>query len=177
MTSVLLVIGIGESTPGDSSGSGRWGGFANVLLSLTFATVGALVLARQPANRVGWVLCIVGVAVGIGDFAFQYADLALYGSGPDLPAGALAAWFSNLGLSPIFGLLALSLLLFPDGRLLSPRWRLAAALTITGTTFLEVGYALRAGPLDEPFADIDNRLGVAGVCPVPPMRCMPSAGS
>lgn len=161
-TLTLLIVGTSDSTPGDAAGVGRWGGLTYVFLSLTFGTVGALVLARLPAHRVGWVLCLTGVAIGTGDLAFQYADQALFGSWSNLPGGAFAAWFQNLGLVPTFGLVGLSLLLFPDGHLPSPRWWPAAAAAIAGSAFIELGYALRPGPLDPPFTGIVNPLGATG---------------
>ncbi|MFL6022896.1 MAG: hypothetical protein ACJ72O_06115 [Marmoricola sp.] len=161
-TLLLLVVGIDDSTPGDSFGLSRWGGLNYVVMSLTFAGVGALVLARLPGNRVGWVLCITGVAVATGDLTYQYADQALYGSLQNLPAGPVAAWYQNLGMSPTFGLVGLMLLLFPDGRLPSRRWWPAAAAAIVGSLALVAGYALRPGPLDPPFKTAANPLGVPG---------------
>ena len=74
----------------------------------------------------------------------------------------MAAWLQNLGLPPAFGLLAIALLLFPDGRLPSRRWRPALGLALAGITLIVVGYALRPGPLDAPFQSVSNPLGVPG---------------
>ena len=115
-TLVLLALGAGESTPGDSFGLGGYGGLSFVLASLAFGTVGALVAARVPANPIGWVFCLMGLTLGIGDLAYQYADQAS-SSSSSLPGGEVAAWLQNLGLPPAFGLLGIALLLFPDGRL------------------------------------------------------------
>jgi hypothetical protein len=160
-TLVLLALGAGESTPGDSFGLGGYGGLSFVLASLAFGTVGALVAARVPANPIGRVFCLMGLTVGIGDLAYQYADQALFVSS-SLPGGKVAAWLQNLGLPPSFGLLAIALLLFPDGRLPSRRWRPALWLALTGITLIVVGYALRPGPLDDPFQSVSNPLGVPG---------------
>jgi hypothetical protein len=160
-TLVLLALGAGESTPGDSFGLGGYGGLSFVLASLAFGTVGALVAARVPANPIGRVFCLMGLTVGIGDLAYQYADYALFVSN-SLPGGEVAAWLQNLGLPPSFGLLAIALLLFPDGRLPSRRWRPALWLTLAGIALIVVGYALRPGPLDDPFQNVSNPLGVPG---------------
>ncbi len=159
---VLLAIGIGESTPGDDFVIGGWGGLAFAFAALAFGTVGALVSHRLPDNRVGWVFCVIGVAVAVGDLGYQYADRALFGAGIDLPAGGLAAWFQNLTIPPCFGFIAVALMLFPDGRLPSPRWRPAAAVALTGSTFVIVGYALRPGQLDPPFDSVSNPIGIGG---------------
>jgi hypothetical protein len=160
-TLVLLVLGVGHSTPGDSFGLGGYGGLSFVLASLAFGTVGALVAERVPANPIGWVFCLTGVALGIGDLAYQYADQALYVT-RSLPGGELAAWLQNLGAPPSFGLLGVAVLLFPDGRLPSRRWRPALWFALTGMTLIVVGYALRPGPLDEPFDTVSNPVGIGG---------------
>src|SRR5205085_12274984 len=111
--------------------------------------------------RVGWVFCIIGVAIAVGDLGYQYADQALFGPS-DLPAGDFAAWSQNLTIPPCFGLIAVALMLFPDGRLPSPRWRPAAVIALTGSSFEILGYAMRPGPLDAPFESLVNPLGVTG---------------
>jgi len=121
-TAVLMVVQIGEFTPGDTFVQGGVGGPAFVIASLAFAIIGALVVSRVPGNSVGWIFCLIGFLVGIGTFSYEYADRALYGSPGSLPAGEAAAWLQNLGLPPAFALLALVLLLFPDGRLPSRAW-------------------------------------------------------
>jgi hypothetical protein len=58
------------------------------------------------------------------------------------------------------GLFGLSLLLFPDGRLPSPRWRAAAAVSLLGISLLFVGPGIRPGSLGDPFAQVANPLGI-----------------
>ena len=77
---------------------------------------------QQQYVRLGWLIALMGLTVGIGNLAYQYADYALFVSN-SLPGGEIAAWLQNLGLPPSFGLLAVALLLFPDGGLPSRRWR------------------------------------------------------
>jgi hypothetical protein len=158
---VFLAIGVGRSTPGDEFVIGGWGGLAFVFAALAFGTVGALVSSRLPDNRVGWVFCVIGVAVAVGNLAYQYADHALYVSA-GLPAGELAAWSQNLTIPPCFGLIAVALMLFPDGHLPSPRWRPAALIALIGSAFESVGYAMRPGRLDAPFETVVNPAGVDG---------------
>jgi len=160
-TLVLLALGASKSTPGDSFGLGGFGGLSFVLGSLSFGTVGALVAGRAPRNPIGWVFCAMGVLLGLGDLAYQWADYGLFVSS-SLPGGEAAAWLQNLGLPPGFGLLGMSLLLFPDGRLPSRRWRPALILALTGVALIILGYALRPGPLDDPFKTVTNPVGISG---------------
>ncbi|HEX4719665.1 MAG TPA: hypothetical protein VH300_14135 [Thermoleophilaceae bacterium] len=115
-TLLLLVLGAGITTRADSFGLSGVGGLSFVVASLTFATVGALITERVPGNPIGPKFLVTGVALGAGDFAFQYADRALFIAPSELRGGSVAAWLQNLGLPPGFGLLALAVLLFPDGR-------------------------------------------------------------
>jgi hypothetical protein len=161
-TLLLLANGVGSSTPGDSFGLGGAGGLSFVAASLAFATTGALVASRVPENPIGWIFCVTGLLVGLGDLAYQYADFALFATAHSPPGGVTAAWLQNLGLPPAFGLLALSLLLFPDGRLPSRRWRPALWLAVVGMAFVVIGYAFRSGSLDDPFATVTNPVGISG---------------
>ena len=160
-TLVLLALGASESTPADEFGFSGFGGLAFLVAALAFATTGALVASRLPSNPIGWIFCFIGFLLAVGSLPHQYADYALFVSPGSLPGGETAAVLQNLGgVPPAFGLLGLSLLLFPNGRLPSRRWLPAAAAGVTGATALTVGLAFRPGPLDEPFEVVDNPLGV-----------------
>ena len=159
---VFLAMGIGRTTPGDDFVLGGWGGLAFAFAALAFGTVGALVANRIPDNRVGWLFCVIGVAVAVGDLCYQYADQVLFGSAQGLPAGEVAAWSQNLMIPPCFGLIAVALMLFPDGRLPSSRWLPAVLLAMTGSGIVVIEYAIRPGPLDDPFASVTNPVGIAG---------------
>jgi len=161
-TLVLLAVGLGKSTPGDTFVVGGWGGFSFAFASMAFATMGALIGARLPDNRVGWVFCMTGLALGLGTVTYHYADQVLYGSAKGLPGGTVAALLQNFGVPPTFGLLALALMLFPDGHLPSRRWWPAVVPSLAGAAFVVIGYGLRPGPYDVPFETEVNPLGVGG---------------
>jgi hypothetical protein len=161
-TLVLLVRGAGEPTPADGSTFDGWGGLSFVAASLAFATVGAMVAARVPDNPIGWIFCLTGVALGVADFGNQYAEQMLFIASDPLPGGRTAALLQELGLAPSFGLLGLAVLLFPDGRLPSGRWRPALWLGLAGIGLSVIGAALRPGPFVEPFDSVSNPLGISG---------------
>jgi hypothetical protein len=160
-TSVLLVLGALHTSPADDFGLSGLGGASFIVASLAFATVGALVRTRVPGNRIGPLFALVGAILGVGDLLFQWADQALFIVG-GLPGGDAAAWLQSFGAPPCFGLLGVAVLLFPDGRLPSPRWRWALRLALAGIAFNAIGYGLRPGPLDDPFAVVDNPFGIGG---------------
>lgn len=84
-------------------------------VGLGLPIVGALVVARRPDNRVGWLLLGIGVGIGVGLLAETYA--AVVGVRPD-GGVLLALWWvvDTVGFSLAFGLIPLLLLCFPDGR-------------------------------------------------------------
>ena len=157
-SAVFLALGPGRSVPGDVFGG--VGGLSFLVLSLAFATVGAIVASRVPENRIGWVFGVTGLVGAANILAHQYASYGLHAT-PEPLAGATAAAWSPVGLA-LPGLLGLSLLLFPDGRLPSRRWWPAAAMQLLSIGLLMIAYSLRPGPLDDPFATVSNPLGVPG---------------
>ena len=161
-TLVLLGLGAGESTKVDGSTFAGSGGLSFVAASMAFATVGAMVVARVPENPIGWIFCLTGVSLGVADFGNQYAEQMLFISSDPMPGGRAAAVFQQLGFAPSFGLLSLALLLFPDGRSPSGRWRGVLWLALAGIALSVDGIALRPGPLVEPFDDVSNPFGIPG---------------
>src|SRR5215208_6108745 len=127
---------------------------------LTFSVVGAIVASRHPRNPIGWIFCTIGLVVGLDALARSYAEFWLASRWGSRSLGETAAWFASwswivLVVVPTTFLL----LLFPDGRLPSPRWRPVAWLAGLGIGGFVVGVALDAGPLGD-FPQIVNPFGV-----------------
>ncbi len=133
---------------------------ADLVTLLAFSGVGAIIASRHPRNTIGWLFCGVGVMIGLNSFAGDYAEFWLTsGFGPG-SAGEAAAWFSSwLWILLTYVPTSFVLLLFPGGRLPSPRWRPVAWGAALGVTGVVAGYALRAGPLTD-FPQIANPYGV-----------------
>jgi signal transduction histidine kinase len=123
------------------------------------ALVGGLVLARRPTNPVGW--CIVGHAFcfTLGEFTRQYALYGLVTNPGSLPLARLAAWppYWLWGPGILFGFTLLPLY-FPDGRLVSPRWRLAVAATVLSSLATTTIMALQNNDSEVP--GVVNPLGI-----------------
>jgi hypothetical protein len=91
--------------------------------SLAFVTVGAVVIARRPGNRIGWLCYGIGLGQILAGFGGKAAASALL-AGPSPGLGWLVAFeLGELCWELSWALLALLLLLFPTGQLPSPRWR------------------------------------------------------
>ncbi len=130
----------------------------------TFATLGALISSRRPANVMGWIFLATGILGGVQIFFGQYATVALAPDGPALPGGTLAAWLAMLAQNSFPISILFLVLLFPDGKLPSRRWRpLAWAMAVFLAITLVVG-ALSPGPFPD-FPSARNPFGVEGARP------------
>jgi hypothetical protein len=132
------------------------------VLSLAYPTVGALIASRLPTNPIGWIFCGVGLLYGVRRFTGAYADYALF-ENIALSGGESAAWFSTW-IGPVGLTLAgtFLMLLFPDGRLPSRRWRIVAWAALLGTVSSALGQAFKPGPLFA-YHWVENPLGWVGV--------------
>ena len=137
-----------------------------------FPTVGAVIVAHQPRNRIGWLCCTVGLLVGPAFFAQDYAWYALVHRPGSLPGGLAMAWLSQWPLLVAFALMVtFLLLLFPDGRLVSPRWRIVAWAAAAELAGLWIGIAFAPGPLGAGGLEtVSNPLGIQW--PGPPPRLL-----
>ena len=172
---VLAGLSVALSVYGASSGERAniepiW---LNVVVSLglaVLATAGALVATRRPENPIGWLMCSISLVWVVGLIAETGAEIASARPG-SLPAPEALAWLSAWTIWPAFGLSAIFLLLFPEGRPLAPRWRFGAWLVGCAIVLTVVGEALRPGRLTGGFrnpvgvdvAGLLEALRVAGV--------------
>jgi hypothetical protein len=121
---------------------------AGASCTLAFATVGAIIVRHRRRQPVGWLFCVVGLALAVQAFAAFYATRAVVARPGSLPGGEVMGWVGTWISAPAILLIPLyCFLLFPDGRLPTTRWRLVAwldGLTLAAAT---VGLAFRPGPL------------------------------
>jgi hypothetical protein len=139
----LLAAGAGLEALDNAGQAMLWQqSLALVPMSLSFATVGALVGSRRPGNVIGWLCLAFGVVVAELLCAWQYATYTLVTAPGSLPGGQWAAWTAiwPIELSALLPILVF--LLFPHGRLLSARWRPLLWLAVAGTTVQLLASAL-----------------------------------
>jgi hypothetical protein len=113
------------------------------VLLIGYVTVGAMIASRDARNLVGWLLLAVGIAWSVSSVGEAYALLE------DAPGRGIVGlvaqscwyiWFTLIGIAVP--------LLFPTGRLLSPRWRPAVWITASALVLSIVGAGLKPGALD-----------------------------
>src|SRR5919107_4587051 len=162
---VLFVGGIALDQMTRSTAPGRpyygWDDAVILLTSvLTFSVVGAIIASRQPRNAIGWLFCGVGLVMGINSLTGGYAEYRLSGGSDPGSLAETAAWFASWSWTIlVYVPTSFLLLLFPDGRLPSPRWRPVAWCAVLGLISFVAGTALNPGPLED-FPRIMNPYGV-----------------
>ena len=93
----------------------------NVVMAVVAPLIGGLLVARLPRNLMGWLFCLTG-----GAYALAAAATAWVGASQRWGWWSLtgAAWLGEWAFVPALGTqMTLLLLLFPDGRPPTPRWR------------------------------------------------------
>jgi hypothetical protein len=159
-TAFLVVVNQSLQVTGD------WGTpnivYPLALCTIAFPVVGGLITLRRPGHSLGWLCLAIGFGLGLTLFASEYARYSLITSSGSLPGGRVAGWFDNWSFFTFVGPAGTILpLLFPDGRLPSPRWRPALAFSFVAITLGIVSSAFVPGPLVN-FPRVQNPFGIRG---------------
>jgi hypothetical protein len=170
----MLVTGVSLSAAGGGPLDAILG---EVLIVPVASTVGALIFAGVPRNPIAWIFLGVGLLGGLSALLAGYADSALLAGAGSRVLGEVSAditrWlWAPLVLAPVtFGLL-----LFPDGRLPSRRWRLIPWLAGVGIVALSAFVGLstegerwraEGDPSDHDIGAFVAILGLLGAAVVP----------
>jgi hypothetical protein len=160
-TVTLFFLARTAPVPGGSSASRT---LVDLLVSvpiLAFPLVGVLIASRRPGNPIGWICLADGLLwtlLGLFDFYSVYG-LAEPGS---VPFPAAVAGLSLWLWVPTVGLVAIYLvLLFPDGKLPSRRWRPLAWLSGLVIVPLAAAEGFSPGPVAE-LGGVRNPFGLEG---------------
>ncbi|HET8526529.1 MAG TPA: histidine kinase dimerization/phosphoacceptor domain-containing protein [Actinomycetota bacterium] len=140
---VLLVVGRDALTNDEGD---LIFGVAGAIGCLLYAVPGLLIAVRV-RNVVGWCLVVIGLIYGLAIFGNAYAAVGLLTYPGSLPAAEEIA--TLLGQLWVFAIVALAvlLLLFPDGRPPSRRWRAVLWLAIGGAVSTYVLFVVKPGPI------------------------------
>src|SRR5215217_9060827 len=131
------------------------------MLSLVYPTIGALIVSRLPRNPIGWIFCGVGLFYQLQHVALAYSNYAV-AEGFSFARVEYAAWFSAwVGFGGLVLAFVFLILLFPDGRLLSRRWRIVALAAVLGAALAALADGFYPGQLLT-HGYIENPLGATG---------------
>ena len=133
--------------------------FSVIFTSMAF--IGSLIAARRPGNAIGWLLLWTTLAIGTAFASDGYARYTLVTNPGALPGGVWAAWASGWAWGvAIIPLVTFLFLLFPDGRLLSRRWRPVAWAAGAALALVTVGGMLN--PKMDTSVVVKNPIGIEG---------------
>jgi hypothetical protein len=155
----LLILNVS-----DPVGQVSTGGIGELLVYtpfLAFPVVGALIASKRPRNPIGWICLISGLfwmffALGDASDAYELARTGTVTSSITLDALLQGSWVPPVGLLGIY-----MILLFPDGRLPSRRWRPFALLAGAVMVLIPIAFVLVPGPL-EGHPGMSNPFGLEG---------------
>jgi MFS family permease len=165
--SLLVVAGTLLVTSGVISiSSGTGDGFGPSMfmwaLTLVFGVVGALVASRHSKNPIGWIFLGASVAASSTVLSESYAAYYVATrTGPRLLGESVAAYEQVSWVPFILAPATFLLLLVPEGRLLTSRWRWVgwcAGMGMVGTFFAQ---GVVAGPIPD-YPQLRNPFGVNG---------------
>jgi hypothetical protein len=145
----------------------NWGGPMDIPYAVGFvavqlgtATAGVIISSRLPGNAVGWIFLAIGLLLGLLFAAGAYTDLVPDMGYATLPGDWIAAWIGSWIFIPAaFGLPMFLLLLFPDGRFISRRWRLVGGVLGVTVVFAAAAKAFKPGRISP---GIENPLAPGG---------------
>ncbi|MGC2241574.1 MAG: histidine kinase [Acidimicrobiia bacterium] len=124
----------------------------NALAAVVLGVIVWLVAPRQPDNRVIWVLAVAAVSCGIyatgistpiwlGSLLYDFKLDPKSTAPVSIPRvlATITAFCDPFWILGFFSMSTFGLLLFPDGRLASPRWRMGAGLAALGLVLAMTG--------------------------------------
>jgi hypothetical protein len=131
----------------------------HVFLVPSYATVGAVIAAHR-RNRIGWLFLAFGLIAALLAFASTYFVRGTIVTPGSLPAVGAAGWAGGVLWPSSYLFLCLLLLLFPDGRLPSPRWRPVALALAISWELVIVSIAFAPGTTDVQGVTFTNPVGI-----------------
>jgi hypothetical protein len=146
---VLYVLACSAQSPGEWVTIGTVSEMLTFVPYLAFPIIGALVASRRPENPIGWICLASGLLFMLLAVTDSYS---IYGTASpgSVPFSVAVGTIGNQWLwVPTVGLLGIFLiLLFPDGKLPSKRWRPLVWLSGVMIVLLSITEGLAPGPLE-----------------------------
>jgi two-component system NarL family sensor kinase len=139
-------------------------------VAIGYSVIGAIIASRLPDQPIGWICCVIGFMGAVEHFSSEYAIYALLAHPVALAGGKAMLWLCIWVWIAMFGLIVYLILLFPNGRLPSSRWRpfawFSVALTLLAAILMAISpdAALDVlGSSDNVHISLSNPLGIEGI--------------
>jgi hypothetical protein len=132
--------------------------FGLFVASLGF--VGALVATRHPRNLIGWILWASAISVTVAIVGGAYVSYSVILADGRLPLTAWVGWLASQAFVPVIIAIVIFVpLVFPNGHLLTPRWRWVVVMAVVAAIVSTLPSAFGPGPVvgDE---QVQNPLGL-----------------
>ena len=153
----------GISAVGLDLDAGSYSTLLYVAVTQVVAVLGVVLTSLRPEHRMSWLIAAAGAWWALGNLAFAYAVEAVVNRPGSLPAGTAAAWLDNWAWAPgVVLFLGMTIVLMPDGHLLSRRWWPVPAAILAGTALTSIGVSFTL-KFDLTGRKIANPLGWDGV--------------
>ena len=138
-------------------------GAVNGSFWLLFATIGLVLTLRRPANPIGWLYAAAGLVWSASIPVDPWIDQLQQSGRPVPPAGRyLVLIGENFWAIGVVLAIILPLLLLPDGRLRSPRWRLVAVAAVAATAIQIIANCLDPAPTTQTLEPLAKPLALHG---------------
>ncbi len=141
-----------------SSGEPSWLAYAFVLAVFMSAGVGFVLATRRPGNPIGWLLLVNGLVLSLNGLATNYATYGILENPGSLPGAEWAVLIDQRTWPLLFAAFTAIAFVFPDGRLISPRWRPVAITAVVCFTVMTVLSLFAMRTFDDPFAAVESPL-------------------
>ena len=152
LTLVLMVITFSLSAATNSFSEDPFFLSVAMVMIVGYVTIGALIASRTERNPIGWLLMMIGVGFLLGGFTDEYLRYAIPRGLDDHPFTLFSAWLTNWVFSIVAFPIPWILLLFPDGKLPTRRWKPVGIAIAILEGILLLGLILSPGPIDADFA-------------------------
>jgi signal transduction histidine kinase len=134
--------------------------FVAPLMALGYLTVGALIASRHSKSPIGWLFMTSALGLVAAGSADNYVGVAATRTG--WPGALWMAWANFYLFIAAFAAIPFILLLFPDGRLPSRRWRPVAWAMAVAPLIGGIGYAITPGLVGGDSGKFPNPTGIEG---------------
>jgi signal transduction histidine kinase len=138
---------------------------AIALVSMTgWATVGAILASRNPANAIGWLMMTFGIGFAFAGLVSEWTTYAYVTNPGGLPFRAALLSLSNWSFLAVIITIPITLVLYPTGHVRSPRWRPLLWALVLIAIVGAVGTAIKPGLIEVTAGvQVPNPTGVEGL--------------